>query len=157
MFNPPDARAPQRRAWAILGGGKGTRRKTESDKMSFSEDTSAKTGKSKRTVERDAAVGAKLDDKAVAKLQGHAVANNKTELAKLAAMPAKEQREVAAKLARRKEIYEALHPESKHGGAGKGDQNRVDKMATLTAWGAAGKLGQDPRLTDKQLRDTITA
>ena len=58
---------------------------SESDNLSFSEDTSAKTGKSKRTVERDAAVGAKLDDKAVAKLQGHAVANNKTELTKLAA------------------------------------------------------------------------
>ena len=80
-------------------GGRG-REKIASDKLSFAIDTAAKTGKSKRTVERDAALGAKLDDKAVAKLHGHPLADNKTELAKLAAMPAKEQREVAIKLAR---------------------------------------------------------
>ena len=85
------------------GGAEGTRGKPKRQNdvlVSFASDTAAKTGKSKRTVERDAALGAKLDDKAVAKLHGHPLADNKTELAKLAAMPAKEQREVAIKLAR---------------------------------------------------------
>jgi len=111
MFNPSAARGTQRGAVGRRGSGKGetvsesdnlsfsedtaakTGKNRQSDNLSFSQDTAAKTGKSKRTVERDAAVGAKLDDKAVAKLQGHPLADNKTELAKLAAMPAKEQRE----------------------------------------------------------------
>lgn len=70
-----------------------------SDKMSFAEDAATKTGKSRRTVERDIALADKLDDHAVETLGDHPVADNKTELKKLAELPAAQQQEVADKLA----------------------------------------------------------
>jgi hypothetical protein len=47
----------------VKGGGNkgnGTKVKTENDTMSFSADTAAKTGKSKRTTERKVSIGEKL-------------------------------------------------------------------------------------------------
>ena len=70
-----------------------------SDKMSFAVDTAAKTGTSRRTVERSVALAEKLDDQAVDTLGEHPVANSKTELQKLAELPPSEQRDVAEKLA----------------------------------------------------------
>ncbi len=93
---------PETKKGAQGGGknGKGTRKRTESDKMSFSEDTAAKTGKSKRTVERAVKVGEKLADDALFKLGSHPIANNQAELAKLAEYTAKEQAEIVVKLNR---------------------------------------------------------
>jgi ParB family transcriptional regulator, chromosome partitioning protein len=65
---------------------------------SFASDTAAKTGRSARSVRRDAALGAKLDDKALATLAGHDILDNKAELKKLADYPAAEQRKVAAQV-----------------------------------------------------------
>jgi len=70
-----------------------------SDNLSFSRDTAAKTGTSRRTVERSVALAEKLDDQAVDTLGEHPVANSKTELQKLAELPLSEQRTVASKLA----------------------------------------------------------
>jgi len=74
--------------------------KRTSDKMSFVQDTAAKTGKSKRTVERAVKVGEKLADDALFKLGSHPIANNQAELAKLAEYTAKEQAEIVVKLNR---------------------------------------------------------
>jgi len=65
----------------------------------FAADTAAKTGTSRRTVERSVALAEKLDDQAVDTLGEHPVANSKTELQKLAELPPSEQRDVAEKLA----------------------------------------------------------
>jgi ParB family chromosome partitioning protein len=81
----------------------GKRGKIKSDKLSslisFAADTAAKTGTSRRTVERSVALAEKLDDQAVDTLGEHPVANSKTELQKLAELPPSEQRTVASKLA----------------------------------------------------------
>ena len=87
-----------------IAGGKasGESRRGENrtnDKMSFVQDTAAKTGTSRRTVERSVALAEKLDDQAVDTLGEHPVANSKTELQKLAELPPSEQRDVAEKLA----------------------------------------------------------
>ena len=67
--------------------------------ISFAADTAAKTGTSRRTVERSVALAEKLDDQAVDALGEHPVVNSKTELQKLAELPPSEQRAVAEKLA----------------------------------------------------------
>ena len=71
----------------------------DQERKSFAADTAAKTGTSRRTVERSVALAEKLDDQAVDTLGEHPVANSKTELQKLAELPPSEQRDVAEKLA----------------------------------------------------------
>jgi len=71
----------------------------DQERKSFAADTAAKTGTSRRTVERSVALAEKLDDQAVDTLGEHPVANSKTELQKLAELPPSEQRTVASKLA----------------------------------------------------------
>jgi len=68
----------------------------------FAEDTAAKTGKSKRSVERAVKVGSKLDDKALAMIACHPIADNQSELKKLAEYDPTEQREICGRLARGK-------------------------------------------------------
>lgn len=66
---------------------------------SFVTDTAAKTGKSKRTIYQDVAVGENLDSQAAADIADvPAVADSKKQLAALSRLPAAEQRRVAAKI-----------------------------------------------------------
>jgi ParB family chromosome partitioning protein len=88
----------KRGATGRRGSGKGET-VSRSDSLSFTDDTAAKTGTSRRTVERSVALAEKLDDQAVDTLGEHPVANSKTELQKLAELPPSEQRTVASKLA----------------------------------------------------------
>jgi len=81
------------------GGDKTAKSKKQNDKMSFSSDTAAKTGKSKRSVERDAALGLALSDDVLEKIAATPVANNKSELKKLAKLDADMQQTVANMLA----------------------------------------------------------
>lgn len=69
-----------------------------SDKMSFAGDTASKTGKSRRTIERDTALGNDLDERAVEILDNHKVANSKSELKKLSEKSPAQQRKIASQL-----------------------------------------------------------
>jgi len=71
----------------------------QSDKMSFSQDTAKKTGKSKRTVERKAQVGKALASVAE-RLKGTAIEDNQRELLKLAGMKPKEREQAVERIAR---------------------------------------------------------
>ena len=97
-----EALHPETRHGGKPGRTDGKRGKIKSDKLSslisFAADTAAKTGTSRRTVERSVALAEKLDDQAVDELGEHPVANSKTELKKLAELPADEQRAVVKKL-----------------------------------------------------------
>jgi ParB family transcriptional regulator, chromosome partitioning protein len=70
-------------------------------KKPFAQATAEQTGRSRRTVERDTSLGERIDPKAAERLTGanHPVCRNKTELAKLAELPAPQQRLVAGQLA----------------------------------------------------------
>ena len=76
------------------------RGKHVSDKLSltFAEDTAAKTGRSRRTVERKVKIGQNLDPQAAETLKGTPVEDNQSELEALSELPAEEQREAAAKI-----------------------------------------------------------
>lgn len=65
-----EALHPETRDGAQGGGvgGKGTRTKTENGKLPSASDTAAKTGKTRRTVERSVALAEKLDDQAEAQV-----------------------------------------------------------------------------------------
>ncbi len=67
----------------------------------FVEAASEQTGRSRRAVERDTALGEKIDPKAAKLITGanHPIAKNKTELKKLAELPPPQQRMVAGQLA----------------------------------------------------------
>lgn len=84
-------------------GGKGNAKPAanETDKMavSFATDTAAKTGRSARSVRRDVAVGEKLSDKAVEVLADSPVADDKTQLKRLADLPSDQQDKVAVEIA----------------------------------------------------------
>jgi ParB family transcriptional regulator, chromosome partitioning protein len=67
--------------------------------VSFVDDTVSKTGRSKRSVETDVALGNSLPDDIVDKIADTPVANNKSELKKLAKLAGDEQRVVADLLA----------------------------------------------------------
>lgn len=69
-----------------------------SDKMSFAEDTAWKTGKSRRTIERSVATARRLSDHIQNLIRGTTIARNKSQLGKLARLPAEQQYEVAHKL-----------------------------------------------------------
>jgi len=89
-----EALHPETKKGAQGGGknGKGTRKRTESDKMSFSEDTAAKTGKSKRTVERAVAAAQNITDEVQQVIDDTPVADNQSQLGKLAALPPEEEK-----------------------------------------------------------------
>jgi ParB family chromosome partitioning protein len=72
---------------------------TDCRSATFTEDTSSKTGQSRRTVERSVAIAEAIPEDVQAAIADSPVADNQSELKKLAAMPEEQQREVAAKLA----------------------------------------------------------
>jgi len=80
------------------GKGKGSAAR-KSGKMSFIQDTAEKTGKAKRSVERDVALGNALPDEIVAKIADTPVADNKSQLKKLAKLEPEMQSTVADLLA----------------------------------------------------------
>jgi len=69
------------------------------DKLSsFAVDTAAQTGQSPRSVRRGVAIGQSIDSQAAEDISDTPVANNKSQLKQLAALPAEQQRAVAAKI-----------------------------------------------------------
>lgn len=71
---------------------------TMSPVLSFTENTSAKTGITKRTVQRDVKIGRDIAEDVRDAIRDTPVADQKTELLKLAQMPTEKQKEVAKKL-----------------------------------------------------------
>lgn len=67
--------------------------------VSFTKDTAAKTGRSRRTVERMVKLGKSLDDEAARLLANTPFADNSGVLTKLARLPGEAQRRAAEKLA----------------------------------------------------------
>jgi ParB-like chromosome segregation protein Spo0J len=65
----------------------------------FSKETAEKTGVSDRTIRRDLEVGEKLDQAAAKTIRDTPVADNRTQLKKLADLPPAEQRKAAKKIA----------------------------------------------------------
>lgn len=87
---------PETKHGGAPGAGKGKGKgKKETESVSFVSDTAAKTGKSKTTVTEDVALGNALPDEIVEKIADTPVANNKSELKKLAKLDAEEQQTVA--------------------------------------------------------------
>ena len=84
---------PETKQGAQGGGkqGKGTKVRAENDNVSFSVDTAAKTGQSRRTVERKAKIGTDLVPEARDALRDTATADNQQDLLMIAGLPADEQ------------------------------------------------------------------
>jgi len=66
---------------------------------SFTADTASKTGKAERTIREDVAIGQAIPDDVAKTLAGTDVADNKSQLKQLAALPEAEQRKAAKKIA----------------------------------------------------------
>ncbi len=81
-------------------GGRGGK-KNESDNLSFSKDTAAKTGKSERTVQRQVAVAENLDESVQEELKDTPIANNQSELERISKLP-KDEQPAAARVAKSK-------------------------------------------------------
>uniref|UniRef100_A0A6M3KYM6 Putative methyltransferase n=1 Tax=viral metagenome TaxID=1070528 RepID=A0A6M3KYM6_9ZZZZ len=79
--------------------GKETKCKTENEKISFSVDTAEKTGESDRTIRRYVFVAEKIDAEVQEIIADLPIADNQSELTKLAKMKPDQQKEVAARLA----------------------------------------------------------
>jgi len=79
----------------------------------FAEDTAAKTGKGRRTVQREAKIGQNLDPQAAEMLKGTAVEDNQLELETMSRLPAEKQQKVAAqiKAGKMKSVRKAEPPE----------------------------------------------
>jgi ParB family chromosome partitioning protein len=66
---------------------------------SFASDTAEKTGKAERTIREDVAIGEAIPDDVAKTLAGTDVADNKSQLKQLAALPKAKQRDAAKKIA----------------------------------------------------------
>ncbi len=102
----------------VAGGKAGGRGRTPiaSDNVSFANDTAAKTGKSRRSVERSVEVAEKLPEEVQNILATSCVADNRAQLKLVADLEAPEQRKVAKLIAEKKaptvqKALEILHPE----------------------------------------------
>ncbi len=94
-----EALHPERKAGAKQGK-KDAGKKEPGDKaVSFAEETAQKTGKSRRTVQRDVAIGEAISDEVAELIKDTPVADNKSELKKLAKLEPEEQKLVAQMLA----------------------------------------------------------
>ena len=99
-----EALHPETKQHVAGGKASGARRRDKNrtnDKMSlvpFAEDTAAKIGKSRRTVERKVAIGQKLDKEAAELIADTPVGKNTSELKALANLPAQKQRAIASKV-----------------------------------------------------------
>ena len=149
---------PETKKGAQGGGkdGKGTRVRTESDNMSFSDDTASKTGKNKRTVERAVKLADDISDEVAEQLEGMAIADNKAELGQLAKLSPDDQKLIAADLAsgEAKTVKESakLHgikPPAPPKKAKPG--KKLDKPALYKEWTKA--IGPLVRLVDRIGRD----
>ena len=96
-----EAKNPETKQGAQGGGkgGKGTRRKTENEKISFSVDTAAKMGVTPRTIQMATRIAEKIDAEVQEIIADLPIADNQSELTKLAKMKPDQQKEVAARLA----------------------------------------------------------
>ena len=117
--------------------GRGKNQHVPTDKMatgteapSFADDTAAKTGRSARSVRRDAEIGAAISDAAAVQLHGTAVADNKTQLKQLADLPEEAQAEVARQI-----------------GSGKAKTvSEAKRVAKIVDKPKSGQQQKDPRL-----------
>jgi ParB family chromosome partitioning protein len=92
-----EAKHPETRKGATGRRGSGAGETvSESDKMSFSEDAATKTGKSKRTVERAVALAESIPDEIAEMIADTPLADNASELKKLAKLSPEKQAEVGA-------------------------------------------------------------
>jgi ParB family transcriptional regulator, chromosome partitioning protein len=90
---------PETKAVTKRGGpGRGKKTNDKMSHVSFTEDTAAKTGNTRRTIERKVEIGEKLDPQAAAMLKGTPIEDNQSELKAMSELPAEEQRENAAQL-----------------------------------------------------------
>jgi len=158
--------------------GKGTKRKTENDTMSFSQDTAAKTGKSRSTVERKELIGEKLP---ISVTKEHVLIAGYHRLKAYESLGLKSipvcvidctalqaelaeidenllrnngtELEQAISLDRRKEIYLELHPETGHGQRN-GQTSKDDKMSFLETPSftsdTAAKTGKSKRTVERK-------
>lgn len=94
-----EALHPDRKAGAKRRKGDAGQKQPADKAASFTEDTAQKTGKSRRTVERDVAIGAAIPDEVAELIKDTPVADNKSELKRLAKLEPEEQRLVAQMLA----------------------------------------------------------
>jgi ParB family transcriptional regulator, chromosome partitioning protein len=95
----PEVRAGQvQAAGSNRVQGKGPQDVGDKKPPTFTEDTAAKTGLSRRTIERKVEIGEKLNPQAVELLTGSPAEDCRAELVALAKMPREEQVKVAAKI-----------------------------------------------------------
>ncbi|MHB1038622.1 MAG: hypothetical protein ACYC0Y_28700, partial [Pirellulales bacterium] len=78
------------------GPGRGHTEKKRQGAVSFTEDTATKTGRSKRTVERQVSIANSLPENVQEAVLGLPIADNKSELKALAKLPADQQQEARA-------------------------------------------------------------
>jgi len=142
------------------GSGKGEQI-SKSDIPSFSEDMASKVGKSRRKFERDAQVGAALDDAAVAALGDHSVTNNKSQLARLSELPPTKQRQVAKKLAggKARTVEEALGTPVENARSGKAHEalRLLAKLRSLLEFLQLGRQLLKPIQAIQAALEAITA
>ncbi len=98
-----------------------------SDKLSFAADAATRTGKSRRTIEREVEIGEAITDAAAEQLRDHPIANNRSQLKRLADLPAEEQVKAAAAIA-------------------EGQAETVEQAT------AAKRVTEDPRIREEQKR-----
>jgi ParB family transcriptional regulator, chromosome partitioning protein len=124
------------------GPGRGKKTGAKSAPVSFAEDTAAKTGQSRRSVQELVMIGQNLDSKAAKTLADTPLANKKGKLAELSRMPPEQQRQVAKALADgetgRTKQKAANDPKQRTA------KNGLKGLSVATA--AAKKLGIYPRL-----------
>jgi ParB family chromosome partitioning protein len=79
--------------------GQGRPKKNGDNLSSFSEDAASKSGRNKRSIQRDVALADAIPDDVAERIADSPVADNKSELKQLAKMPEAEQRKAAEKIA----------------------------------------------------------
>jgi len=118
---------PHTKQHAAGGHGKAAKENPASDKLSlaqtdttqaFTENTAEVAGVSRRTIERAAEIGEKLDKEAAEALKDTPLADNQKELKALADLPAKEQVKVAkaVKSGKAKKVSDVVKPKKAKGG-----------------------------------------
>jgi ParB family chromosome partitioning protein len=90
---------PETQSVAKRGGpGRGNKTNDKLSPVSFAADTAAKTGQSRRTIERKVKTGQDLDPQAAKMLKGTTAEDNQLELEALSRLPAEKQQKVAAQI-----------------------------------------------------------
>ena len=127
---------PETKAVTKRGGlGRGKKTNDKMSPVSFTEDTAAKIGTTRRTIERKVEIGQKLDPQAAAMLKGTRIEDNQSELKAISELPAEEQRENAAQLKAGKitSVWEAMASAAKNNSQGPGCRESSKQPVTFRA------------------------